>query len=140
MDLVQALEYAAPIGRGVLVTHKRDGRAQMSNVMFAVIDGTIRISVTDTRAKTRNLRRDPRASLHVTAPDFWSYVVFEGEAELTPVATAPDDAIVDELVQTYRAMSGEHPDWEDYRAAMVADQRLVVRLVPTHVYGMIPSA
>lgn len=136
----QALEYAAPIGRGVLVTHKRDGRAQLSNVMFAVIDGSIRISVTDSRAKTRNLRRDPRASLHVTAPDFWSYVVFEGEAELTPVAEAPDDATVDELVQTYRAMSGEHPDWEDYRASMVADQRLVVRLIPTHVYGMIPSA
>jgi PPOX class probable F420-dependent enzyme len=135
----QALEYAAPIGRGVLVTHKRDGRAQLSNVMFAVIDGSIRISVTDSRAKTRNLRRDPRASLHVTAPDFWSYVVFEGEAELTPVATAPDDPTVDELVQTYRAMSGEHPDWEDYRLAMVADQRLVIRMVPTHVYGSLPT-
>ena len=79
-------------------------------------------------------------SLHVTAPDFWSYVVFEGDARLTPVATAPDDQTVDELVGTYRAMVGEHPDWEDYRAAMVVDRRLVVHLSPTHVYGTIPSA
>ncbi len=136
----QALDYAAPLGKGVLATVKRDGRPQLSNVMFAVIDGVILISVTDTRAKTRNMRRDPRVSLHVTAPDFWSYVVFEGDARLTPVATAPDDQTVDELVGTYRAMVGEHPDWEDYRAAMVVDRRLVVHLSPTHVYGTIPSA
>ncbi len=136
----QALDYAAPLGKGVLATLKRDGRPQLSNVMFAVIDGVIVISVTDTRAKTRNMRRDPRVSLHVTAPDFWSYVVFEGDARLTPVATAPDDQTVDELVATYRAMVGEHPDWEDYRAAMVVDRRLVVHLSPTHVYGTIPSA
>lgn len=136
----QALDYAAPLGKGVLATVKRDGRPQLSNVMFAVIDGVILISVTDTRAKTRNMRRDPRVSLHVTAPDFWSYVVFEGDARLTPVATAPDDQTVDELVATYRAMVGEHPDWEDYRAAMVVDRRLVVHLSPTHVYGTIPSA
>ena len=140
MDMEQALDYAAPLGKGVLATVKRDGRPQLSNVMFAVIDGVIVISVTDTRAKTRNMRRDPRVSLHVTAPDFWSYVVFEGDARLTPVATAPDDQTVDELVGTYRAMVGEHPDWEDYRAAMVVDRRLVVHLSPTHVYGTIPSA
>lgn len=140
MDLQQALDYAAPLGKGVLATMKGDGRPQLSNVMFAVMDGTIRVSVTDTRAKTRNMLRDPRVSLHVTAPDFWSYVVFEAEAVLTPVAAAPGDATVDELVATYRAMAGEHPDWEDYRASMVADRRLVVRLVPTHVYGMIPPA
>ena len=136
----QALDYAAPLGKGVLATVKRDGRPQLSNVMFAVIDGVILISVTDTRAKTRNMRRDPRVSLHVTAPDFWSYVVFEGDARLTPVATAPDDQTVDGLVAAYRAMVGEHPDWEDYRAAMVVDRRLVVHLSPTHVYGTIPSA
>ncbi len=135
----QALDYAAPLGKGVLATLKRDGRPQLSNVMFAVIDGVILISVTDTRAKTRNMRRDPRVSLHVTAPDFWSYVVFEGDARLTPVATAPDDQTVDGLVAAYRAMVGEHPDWEDYRAAMVVDRRLVVHLLPTHVYGTIPS-
>lgn len=140
MDVEEALSYASGIGKGVLVTLKKDGRPQLSNVMFAVVDGTVRISVTDSRAKTRNLRRDPRVSLHVTAPDFWSYVVIEGEAVLTPVADKADDATVAELVEMYRAMAGEHPDWDDYRRAMVADRRLVVRLQPRHVYGMIPSA
>ena len=138
MDVNEALEYAAGRGKGVLVTIKRDGRPQLSNVMFTVIDGEIRISVTDSRAKTKNMRRDPRISLHVSAPDFWSYVVLEGDAVLTPVAATPDDATVEELVQTYRAMVGEHPDWQDYRSSMVADGRLVVRLRPTHAYGLLP--
>lgn len=140
MDVNEALEYAADRGKGVLVTIKRDGRPQLSNVMFTVIDGEIRISVTDSRAKTKNMRRDPRISLHVSAPDFWSYVVLEGDAVLTPVAATPDDATVEELVQTYRAMVGEHPDWQDYRRSMVADGRLVVRLRPTHAYGLLPRA
>ncbi len=140
MDVNEALEYAAGRGKGVLVTIKRDGRPQLSNVMFTVIDGEIRISVTDSRAKTKNMRRDPRISLHVSAPDFWSYVVLEGDAVLTPVAATPDDATVEELVQTYRAMVGEHPDWQDYRRSMVADGRLVVRLRPTHAYGLLPRA
>jgi hypothetical protein len=63
-------------------------------------------------------------------------VVAEGEADLTPVAAAPDDATVDELVEVYRAIAGEHPDWAEYRAAMVADERLVLRIPVTHVYGM----
>ncbi len=138
MDVNEALEYAAGRGKGVLVTIKRDGRPQLSNVMFTVIDGEIRISVTDSRAKTKNMRRDPRISLHVSAPDFWSYLVLEGDAVLTPVAATPDDATVEELVQTYRAMVGEHPDWQDYRRSMVADGRLVVRLRPTHAYGLLP--
>jgi len=140
MDVNEALEYASGRGKGVLVTIKRDGRPQLSNVMFTVIDGEIRISVTDSRAKTKNMRRDPRISLHVSAPDFWSYVVLEGDAVLTPVAATPDDATVEELVQTYRAMVGEHPDWQDYRRSMVADGRLVVRLRPTHAYGLLPRA
>ena len=99
---------------------------------------SIRISVTDGRAKTANLRRDPRASLHVTRDDFYAYVVIEARAEVTPVAAAPDDATVDELVEYYRAVAGEHPDWDDYRRAMVADRRLVVRLRPERAYGMLP--
>ena len=70
-------------------------------------------------------------SLHVTADDFWSYVVLEGDAELTPVAASPDDATVDELVDYYRALNGEHPDWDDYRAAMVRDQRVLIRITVT---------
>ncbi len=139
MDIQKALEYAAPIGKGVLATIKSDGRPQLSNIMFAVgADGVIRISVTDSRAKTANMRRDPRVSLHVTAPDFWSYAVIEGDVELTPVATSTDDATVTELVDTYREMVGEHKDWDEYRRSMVADGRLVARVRPTRAYGMIP--
>ncbi|MFP3907679.1 MAG: PPOX class F420-dependent oxidoreductase [Acidimicrobiales bacterium] len=122
--------------KGVLVTLKRDGRPQLSNIIYAVTDDVVRISVTDTRAKTKNLRRDPRASMHVTSDDFWSYAVVEGDAELSPVAADPADDTVEELVALYRAMRGEHPDWDDYRASMVRDRRLVVRLPVTRIYGM----
>jgi PPOX class probable F420-dependent enzyme len=121
---------------GVLTTIKRDGRPQLSNVAYTFADGVIRISVTDGRAKTANLRRDPRASFYVPAPNFRGYVVAEGTAELAAVAKKPDDATVDELVDVYRAISGEHPDWDEFRAAMVTDARLVVRLPVGRVYGM----
>jgi PPOX class probable F420-dependent enzyme len=123
--------------RGVLVTLKRDGRPQLSNVGHAYdpATGMIRISVTDGRAKTANLRRDPRASYYVTTPDMGAYLVAEGTAELTPVAAAPDDATVDELVEVYRAIVGEHPDWDEFRAAMVTDRRLVVRVPVDRTYG-----
>ena len=71
---------------GVLVTIKRDGRPQLSNIDYTLRDGVVRISVTDDRAKVKNLRRDPRASLYVVRDDFWSYAVVEGDAELSPVA------------------------------------------------------
>ncbi|MFI7677684.1 PPOX class F420-dependent oxidoreductase [Actinophytocola sp. NPDC049390] len=122
--------------QGVLTTLKRDGRPQLSNVSYTFADGVVRMSVTAGRAKTRNLLRDPRASFYVCAPDFRSYVVAEGTAELTPVAMAPDDATVDELVDVYRTVAGEHPDWDEYRAAMVADKRLVVRIPVDRLYGM----
>lgn len=137
MDLAAALDYARSRHGGVLVTIKTDGRPQLSNISYAVEgDGTIAISVTADRAKTRNAARDPRVSLHVTADDFWSYVVIEGDAELTPAAESPDDSTADQLVELYRALQGEHPDWDEYRAAMVNDRRLVLRLRPTHAYGM----
>ncbi len=122
--------------QGVLTTLKRDGRPQLSNVSYTFADGVVRISVTAGRAKTKNLLRDSRASFYVCAPDFRSYVVAEGDAVLTPVAGAVDDATVDELVEVYRAIAGEHPDWDEYRAAMVADQRMVVRIPVDRVYGM----
>lgn len=137
MDPAPALDYVRARRWGVLVTLKRDGRPQLSNVGYAVgDDGVVRVSITDGRAKYANAARDARVSLHVTAEDFRSYVVLEGDAELTPVATAPDDATADELVEVYRGLVGEHPDWDDYRRAMVADRRLVLRLRPTHAYGM----
>ncbi|MFO7192311.1 MULTISPECIES: PPOX class F420-dependent oxidoreductase [Thermocrispum] len=125
------------VRHGVLTTLKRDGTPQMSIVGFAYDDQDrlIRISVTDSRAKTRNLRRDPRASLLVTPPSMRGYVVLEGTAELTPVARQPDDATVDELVDLYRTIAGEHPDWAEFRQAMVDERRLVLRIAVSHTYG-----
>ena len=140
MELIQAMDFVRAHRNGVLTTLRRDGRPQLSNIIYAVDgDGTIRISVTASRAKAKNLRRDPRASLYVGGTDFWSYAVVDGPAELTPVAADPDDATVDELVDLYRAMAGEHDDWDDYRRTMVADGRLIVRITPTSAYGMLPA-
>jgi PPOX class probable F420-dependent enzyme len=122
---------------GALVALKRDGRPQLSNVSHTYDPGArlLRISTTADRAKVANLRRDPRAGFYVTSPDQRAYAVAEGTAELTPVATDPHDATVDELVEVYRLIAGEHPNWDEYRAAMVADRRLVVRLSVERVYG-----
>ncbi len=140
MELTKALDFARPQRQGVLTTIRRDGRPQLSNIVYALDDaGTARISVTASRAKTKNLRRDPRAGLYVCGDNFWAYAVLEGDAELTPVAARPDDATVDELVALYRSLLGEHPNWDEYRRAMVADERLVVRLTPTRAYGMLPD-
>jgi PPOX class probable F420-dependent enzyme len=126
--------------QGVLATIRRDGRPQLSNVVHHYDPGTrtVRVSVTDDRAKTRNLRRDPRACLHVTTGDFGAYAVAEGTVELTEPAADPGDATVAELVELYRAIGGEHPDWDEYRAAMVEQRRLVLRLRVERVYGMVP--
>ncbi|MEH0936075.1 PPOX class F420-dependent oxidoreductase [Micromonospora psammae] len=125
---------------GVLVTIKRDGRPQLSNVVYSFDRerGLIRVSVTEGRAKTANLRRDPRASFHVSSDDGWAYAVAEARAELTPVARRADDATVEELIGLYRTVQGEHPDWDDFRAAMVAEERLVLRLHVERIYGMPP--
>jgi PPOX class probable F420-dependent enzyme len=138
MDLTAALEFASGRHQGVLVTQKRDGRPQLSNIAYALgDDGVVRISVTDGRAKTANLRRDPRASLYVGRPDFGAYAVLEGRGELSPVSTEPGDAAGEELAELYRSVQGEHPDWPDFYAAMVRDRRLVVRLHPERAYGMV---
>ncbi len=123
---------------GILVTARRDGRPQLSNVNYAFDPAgpVIGISTTDDRAKSGNLHRDPHASFHVSSPDFWRYAVAEGVAGLSPVAGVPHDPTVEELVALYRAVQGEHPDWADYRAAMVRDRRLVVRLHAVHAYGL----
>jgi PPOX class probable F420-dependent enzyme len=128
---------AVPGRTGVLTTLRRDGRPQMSVVSHHLDRQArvLRVSVTDTRAKTRNLRRDPRAGYLVLGPTPWQYAVAEADAELSPVATAPDDPAADELVDLYRALAGEHPDWEEFRAAMVQERRLVLRLHLTRLYG-----
>ncbi len=123
---------------GVLATLKRDGRPQLSNVSYTYdpAQELIRVSVTADRSKTANLRRDPRASVLVNADGGWSYAVAEGSAELMPVASDPNDASVDELVSIYRAIGGEHPDWDEYRAAMVADRRIPLLIHVERIYGL----
>lgn len=132
------LELLGARGRATLATIKKDGRPQLSVISYAydAAEQVIRVSITDDRAKTHNMRRDPRVSLMVH-PEPYKYAVYEGDAELSAVAQAPDDAAVEELIELYRAASGkEHPDWDEYRAAMVADKRLVLRIRVTHAYGM----
>ena len=126
---------------GVLATIKQDGRPQLSNVAyyFDPRNLAIQASITEPRAKTRNLRRDPRASIHVSADDGWSYAVAEGNAILTPPAPSLHDDTVEALIALYRNIAGEHPDWDDYRRAMVDDRRVVLTMPIAHVYGMPPG-
>jgi PPOX class probable F420-dependent enzyme len=141
MDLTDALAYATAHKNGVVVTIRANGRPQLSNIIYAVgDDGTFRVSITETRAKTANIRRDPRVSLYVPGDNFFQYVVLECEAELSPVAADPHDDTVEQLVALYRSVGGgEHPNWDEYRAAMVSDQRLVLTLRPDQAYGMVAS-
>jgi PPOX class probable F420-dependent enzyme len=135
------LAFVAEHKWGVLAAVKSNGRPHLSNVGYAydAERQLFRVSVTADRVKTRLLAADPRVTLHVASKDFWTWVAVEGTADLTPVAADPHDATVDELVEYYRGVNGEHPDWDEYRAAMVADRRLVVRFTPEHAYGQIPG-
>ena len=138
MELSDGIAFARTRGQGVLVTRRRDGRPQLSNIVYAMAtDGLARISLTEDRAKTKNLRRDPACSLYVPGDDFWSYVVLDGTSSLSGVARSPDDEVVEELVALYRTIrNGEHPDWDEYRRVMVEEHRLVARFHPTHAYGI----
>jgi PPOX class probable F420-dependent enzyme len=138
IDVPDALEFARQHRMGVLVTRRRSGDPQLSNIVHVVgADGAVRISITESRAKTRNLRRDPRASLYVTRPDFWAYVVMDGTVTLSEPARDPTDATVEALIDLYRSASGEHPDWDDYRRAMVSEGRVVATFHPERAYGML---
>ncbi|AWK09028.1 TIGR03618 family F420-dependent PPOX class oxidoreductase [Streptomyces spongiicola] len=122
---------------GVLATIKSDGRPQLSPVMpyYDREADVIYVSVTEGRAKTANLRRDPRAALEVTGPDGWSWATAEGTVTLTGPGTAPDGPEVEALVTYYRRAAGEHPDWDEYRSAMVSDRRVLMTMPVEHVYG-----
>lgn len=133
MLLADALEFARNHDRTVLATRREDGGLQMSPVNSGVLDGTIVISSTAGRAKVHNLRRDPTASVLIFTERFYgAWVQIDGRAELIDQR---DPAALDLLVQTYRTIAGEHPDWADYRAAMVRDDRLVIRIHPERASG-----
>ncbi|MFD6190379.1 PPOX class F420-dependent oxidoreductase [Streptomyces sp. NPDC060275] len=122
---------------GVLATIKSDGRPQLSPVMPAYDPdaGVIRVSTREGLAKTANLRRDPRATLEVTAPDGRSWATAEGVATLTGPGADPHGPEVEALVEYYRAAAGEHPDWDEYRSTMVSDRRVLLTITVERVYG-----
>jgi PPOX class probable F420-dependent enzyme len=125
MQADEAREFIAAHHRAVVATQRADGRPQLSPVSCGIdAVGRVIISTRETAMKTKNLRRDPRASLCVFTDGFFgAWVQVEGRAE---VLSLPD--AMEPLVEYYRLLSGEHPDWADYRAAMVRDQRVIVRL------------
>ena len=122
---------------GVLATIKSDGRPQLSPVtpFYDVDAGVVLVSMTEGRAKTANLRRDPRAAIEVTSADGREWATVEGVARLTGPGTDPHGPEVETLVEYYRRAAGEHPDWEEYRATMVADRRVLMTMSVDRVYG-----
>lgn len=136
MTFEQALALVAGQRVGVLVTLRGNGRPQTSLVVYAVRDRQIRVSLTEDRAKTKNLRRDPRATLHASTADMSAWAAVEGTAELSAVTTTPGDEAGRALAELYVDIAGsEHPDWDEYYRAMVEERRLVLTLSLTHGYG-----
>ena len=125
MDVSTAREFLREHHRAVLVTSRADGRPQTSPVSVAVDDdGMAVISTRETAMKVHNLRREPRASLCVISDEFYGpWAQVDGTVEIVRLPDAMDG-----LVDYYRRISGEHPDWDDYRAAMVRDRRVLLRL------------
>ncbi|MFE9251778.1 PPOX class F420-dependent oxidoreductase [Streptomyces sp. NPDC007088] len=128
VDLAGLLDFVRPRHRAILLTTRSDGTPQGSPLTCGVDDsGRVVVSTYPERAKTRNARRDPRVSLIVLSDD-WNgpWVQIDGTAE---VIDAPDS--VEPLVEYFRNISGEHPDWDEYRAAMVQQGKSIIRVTPT---------
>ena len=123
MEIEKGLDYVRDNSRAVLATRRRDGSPQMSPVTLAVVDNEIIMSTRETAIKTWNLRRDPVSWLCVF-PDKWlgRWVQLQGRSDIVSLPDA-----MDLLVNYYRTLSGEHPDWDDYRRAMTEDQRCIVK-------------
>jgi PPOX class probable F420-dependent enzyme len=123
---------------GVLATIKKDGRPQLSNVLY-VWDAetqTARISTTADRAKARNLARDPRASLYVPGEHFWAFAVAEGAVSIVGPSVTPGDEAGKELLTVHSVFYSEL-DEHDFFQEMVDNRRLVVRLRVAHTYGLV---
>ena len=138
MDLSTALGWAGTRKHAALITLRKDGRAQSSDIVYVIENETFVISLTESRAKTKNMRRDNRIVLHISAPDEWSYVSFDGTVELSTATTAVDDDTNDALVKYYEDISGgPHPNWDEYRAAMLEEGRLLATFTPLSVAGQV---
>lgn len=138
MELDTALNWATQRTDAILITIRGDGRPQSSDISFSCDEGVFAISLTADRAKTANMRRDNRVVLHLTDRSSWSYLSFDGTVELLEPAADPADATVDALVEYYEKVAGEpHSDWDEYRAAMVTDRRLLAYFTPKSVVGQL---
>jgi PPOX class probable F420-dependent enzyme len=125
MDVPEALDFVRANHRGVLATRRADGRPQLSVIVAAVDDADrVVISTREPAMKTRNIRRDPSVSLLVFTDGFFGpWAQLDGTAT---VLSLPD--AMEPLVDYYRRLSGEHPDWADYRAAMERDRRVMLQI------------
>ncbi len=125
MDLGRARTFAKEHPRAILATRRRDGTPQLSPVVAAVDDdGRLMISSRETAFKTRNARRDPQVSLCFLSEGFFGeWIQIDGRAEIVSLPDA-----MELLIDYYRRLSGEHPDWDDYRAAIEREKRLVMRV------------
>lgn len=137
MDLSDATPFLSEHRRAVIVTLAEEEVPHASNVVYAFDGQTFRVSVTDGRVKTANLRRRPVAVMHVSSDDFWRWVAAECDAELTPVSTDPGDQTGQALLSLYEDVNGPHDDPDEFLQAMVDDQRLLLRLTPSRVYGQL---
>ena len=124
VDVAAAQEFLRDNHNAVMATFRQDGRPALSPVTVAVdADGRVLVSTRETAMKVKHLRRDPRVTLAVLNPGFYGeWVQVEGTAEIIELPDA-----MELLVDYYRRASGEHPDWDDYRAAMARDRRVVIR-------------
>ncbi|MEU6727411.1 PPOX class F420-dependent oxidoreductase [Nonomuraea wenchangensis] len=126
MDLDKAVAFLRDHHNAVLLTRHRDGRPQMSPVTVGVQGPHIVVSTRETAFKTRNVRRDPHVSLCAFTSAFYGeWIQVDGTAEVLSLPEA-----MEPLITYYRDISGEHPDWEDYRAAMVRERRVLLRITP----------
>ena len=135
MEISAALAFAESNHRAILTTRRRDDGVQSSPVITAALDGRIAISSRAPLAKVRNLRRDPRASIVITTDAFFGpSVQLDGTATIRDQS---DPATLDRLVELYRAIAGEHPDWGDYRRSMQVEERVVIEITPERVSGQL---
>jgi PPOX class probable F420-dependent enzyme len=134
------LDLIAANGRGILAVVKKDGHPHLSNVLYAwdAEARTARISTQADRVKGRVLRRDPKAALHVPGEHFWSFAVMEGDAETTATATEPGDDACRALLALRSELMAPPEDEDAFYAQMIEQQRLVVSLPATRVYGLVP--
>jgi PPOX class probable F420-dependent enzyme len=132
MNRKEAMEFVTANSRGVIATIKRNGRPQLSHILYTLDDdGLIKISVTEDRAKTKNARRDPRVSLNIVGDNWFQYVVIEG------TATFIDENPLPELRRVFERISGSpHPNWDEFDQAMTSEKRLVMAISIDRLYPL----